>query len=446
MLSDVKNNKSLTFYQQVNPSFHLDQSSAGEIGTLSSSLSAVSFATSQYTNSVNQAFTQLRESIITRGMAWPNNTVATRGGFMAENWHADSYNLDAAIKQVNTPKASVPSSNANASADIIYGDEAASLKYYSDATGSAKSQLNPEYGNQHRIVPSDQKADAQAHIDDIATRNMQKGRTDVAAEQQKVKDLIDDRIRGPEGVESTPLSKEQDMELGKAIKKDENGNTYVDNTKIDKVMDDTGVTPKVKKAIKKNELSGLGLAVAIGAGVGLTLSFITSLAQSGISPDSIKLAAIEGVKGGLESGLLSAASYGIGRTIGEVATQAMSGFLENTGISITENISKMLNAGVVGVMTISLFSAYQFTKLKLQGIGTKDALIQTGKQALFSLSLLAVSIAAQGIWGGAAGIIVSLSIGVIMISYSVTDSVHQRHFSDKIRVYTIESCYPKFST
>lgn len=199
------------------------------------------------------------------------------------------------------------------------------------------------------------------------------------------------------------------------------------------------------KRVFKNELKGLGLAVAIGIGVGLTIGFITTLAQSGITPDTLKSAVAEGLKGGMESGVLSAVGYGVGRTIGAVASAAVSGILENVGITITKNISKMINMGVVGALTITVFSAYQFVKLKLKGVATKEALIQTGKQALFSLSLLAVSIAAQGIWGGAAGIIVSVSIGIIIISYSVATSVHQRHFAEKIRIYTIEKCYPSFS-
>lgn len=198
------------------------------------------------------------------------------------------------------------------------------------------------------------------------------------------------------------------------------------------------------KRVWKNELHGLGIAVAIGAGIGMTIGFVTTLAQSGVTPDSLKLALAEGAKGGLESGLLSAVGYGVGRTIGEVATQAVAGALENLGLTITDNLSKMINMGTVGALTIVVFSAYQFIKLKCHGVATKDALIQVGKQALFSLSLLAVSIAAKGIWGGAAGIIVSVSIGIIMISYSVVDSVHQRHFAEKIRVYTIEKCYPEF--
>lgn len=197
--------------------------------------------------------------------------------------------------------------------------------------------------------------------------------------------------------------------------------------------------------VLKNELRGLGLAVAIGAGIGLTIGFITTLAQSGITPDTLKFAAIEGVKTGVESGLLAAAGYGIGRTIGEIASSATAGLLENLGVTITENISKMVNMGVVGTLTIAVFSTYQFVKLKLKGVATRDALIQTGKQALFSLSLLAVSIAAQGLWGGPAGIIVSVSVGIIIISYSVADITRQRNFAEKIRIYTIEKCYPAFS-
>lgn len=200
-----------------------------------------------------------------------------------------------------------------------------------------------------------------------------------------------------------------------------------------------------RKRVIKNELRGLGMAVAIGAGVGLTIGFATTLARSGITPDTLKLAAIEGVKSGAESGIMSAASYGIGRTIGQMASNALTGVLENIGVSITENVSQMVNMGAVGSLTIVVFSAYQFVKLKVHGIATKEALMQVGKQAMFSLSLLAVSIAAQGIWGGAAGIIVSVSVGIIMISYSVVDSVHQRHFSEKVRVYTIEKCYPYFA-
>lgn len=199
------------------------------------------------------------------------------------------------------------------------------------------------------------------------------------------------------------------------------------------------------KRVLKNEVYGLALAAAIGTGVGFTLGFVTSLAQSGISPDTLKYAAIEGTKGGAEGGFLTAISYGLSRTLGEVATTAISGVLGKFVTTVTENITKMVNMGVAGVLTIAVFATYQFIKLKIKGEATKEALIHVGKQALFSLSILAVSIAAQGIWGGAAGLIVSISVGIIIVSYSIVDSVHQRHFAERIRTYTIEKCYPSFA-
>ena len=199
------------------------------------------------------------------------------------------------------------------------------------------------------------------------------------------------------------------------------------------------------KRLAKNELQGLGLAMAIGAGVGLTIGFITTLAQSGVTPDSLKFAAIEGVKSSIESGMLSAVSYTAGRTVGEVATQAIAGTLQNAGLNITENILKMVNMGVVGTLTITIFAVYQFAELKRSGVTSREALMRVGKQALFSLSLLAVSIAAQGVWGGPAGIIVSVSIGIILISYSTISSMHQRNFSELVRVYTIEKYRPLIS-
>ncbi len=274
-------------------------------------------------------------------------------------------------------------------------------------------------------------------------KNIKKGRTDAARIQQEAKDRITDRICGDNGVESTPLTKKQSLDMAKSIEKDENG--QIASNKINKILKETGTTRKVNHAILKNELSGLGLAVAIGAGIGLTIGFITTLAQTGVTPDSLKIAIAEGARAGVESGSLAAVSYGIGRTLGEVATKAITGAMQNLGMGISENMIKMVNMGVVGTMTTIVFSVYQFIKQKLNSMETREALIQVGKQALFSMSLLAVSIAAQGIWGGSAGIIVSISVGIIMIIYAVCDAIHQRHIAEEIRVYTINECYPAFA-
>jgi len=199
-----------------------------------------------------------------------------------------------------------------------------------------------------------------------------------------------------------------------------------------------------KKRVKNNELRGLGLAVAIGAGIGFTIGFITTLAQSGVSPENLKLATIEGAKTSIEGGILSAVSYGIGRTIGNLATKAGLKLLEKIGVEITEAISKSVNMGIIGALSAIIFSAYQFAKLKLNGVNTREALRRSGKQALVSFSLLAVTIGVNYAFGNTVALIVSAGIGVVMIAYSVTETVHQRHFAEKIRVYTIDKCRPVF--
>lgn len=198
------------------------------------------------------------------------------------------------------------------------------------------------------------------------------------------------------------------------------------------------------KSVFRNELHGLGLAAAIGAGVGFTLGFVAALAQSGTDPDSIRMALGSGVKSGAESGLLSTVGYGLGRTLGQTAASAATGFLANLGVEITENVARMCSMGVVGTLTISVFSVYQFAKLKIQGADTHEALIQVGKQAAFSLSLLAASITVQGLIGGAAGMIVSVGIGFCIVSYSVVSTAYQRQFAEELQIYMIEKDKPIF--
>ena len=53
------------------------------------------------------------------------------------------------------------------------------------------------------------------------------------------------------------------------------------------------------KRVFRNELRGVGIAVGIGLGIGFTIGFAVTLAQSGVSPDSIKVAFVQGSKGGI---------------------------------------------------------------------------------------------------------------------------------------------------
>ena len=227
MLTAIKNNKSLSFYQNIAEPRQRKADSLPIAGMISPAIGSMTYSTVTYTNDVNQAFSDLVANVSRRGMQYANNTVASRGGYMAENFVADSYNLDATIKRSDAPRATVPEENGLSSPDIQYGDEQASLKFYKDAKSSAMRQSDPGYGDQHRIVPSDQVDDAKAELAKKAQENRAKGRENAATQQEKTRDLIDDRIHGKDGTESTPMTKKQNDDLSKTIKKDENGNVIV---------------------------------------------------------------------------------------------------------------------------------------------------------------------------------------------------------------------------
>lgn len=376
MLTSLKNNRSLTFYQQTKTKYRsVNSSYAGGISAVP--ISGVSFTTMSITNGYNAQLNEYLEKL--------------------NKLRAD----DAQRYTLSSPKQAARN----------MGVKRAWMYEKADIEMGGSGSANWSAEEKAQILEHDSVRGAEGH------------------HQQNVSDHPEQQAN-PDNIKFYK-TKDEHLQDG------HDGNW--DNESNKPMTDKNMMLEKTNsKRVFKNELKGLGLAVAIGSAIGLTIGFITTLAQSGITPDTLKLATIEGLKSGAESGILSAVGYGIGRTIG-------SGVLENAGITITENISKMVNMGVVGALTIVVFSTYQFIKLKLKGVATREALIQTGKQALFSLSLLAVSIAAQGIWGGAAGIIVSVSIGFIMITYYVTDAVHQRHFAEKIRIYAIEKCYPSFS-
>lgn len=194
--------------------------------------------------------------------------------------------------------------------------------------------------------------------------------------------------------------------------------------------------------IIKNELVGLGAAIAIGFGIGFTIGFIATLAKNGLSIESVRTASIAGLKIGSTSAIIGGISYGITRTIGEIVTGSLTNSISNFGIEITKNITQMCSMCSIGLLSIVLYSTYQFVKLKRMGYTAKDALIRVGRQALFSLTVLFVSIVAQGIWGGHAGVIVSTSIGLVVVSYKCIQSVHMKKTAEKIQLYTINKCCP----
>ncbi len=67
-----------------------------------------------------------------------------------------------------------------------------------------------------------------------------------------------------------------------------------------------------QKRVVKQELCGLGKATVIGLGIGFSLSFIAEVAKSDFSAEAIESALVKGSIGGIESAAIVAAGYGMG--------------------------------------------------------------------------------------------------------------------------------------
>lgn len=197
-----------------------------------------------------------------------------------------------------------------------------------------------------------------------------------------------------------------------------------------------------RKRVIGNELKGIGIAAVIGFATGASVGFIVTLAQNGLSPESFKLAAIEGGKVGLEGMAFGVIGHIASRTIGEMATSAMTGLFANMGVELTENLAKACNMGVVGAVIIVTSSIYQFVRLKRAGCSTEECLARVGKQALVSVSSLAVTVIVQATYGGSAAIAVCIGISAIVLSYSVYQTYHNKVLAERIQDYVIEKSYP----
>ncbi len=192
-------------------------------------------------------------------------------------------------------------------------------------------------------------------------------------------------------------------------------------------------------------LSGIGVAAAIGLGIGFTLGMLTTLAQNGLNPNSLKYAFTSGINQGVKNMATSVVSAGLCFTVGKTTTKFITEKIgSHLAVKSIENIGKTINIGVCGALTTIAFSVYEFAKLKQKGYSTRESLIRTGKHAALSISIVGISMIAQFFLRGYSGV-VSVFAVVITIGYSVAKSKYDKELYKKITYHTISLTEPKFT-
>lgn len=188
-------------------------------------MAGAEFATNEaasYVSEVEAAIKELENGI--RNLK-SNQTDASLGGFLAEEWHARTFNIDA-IADGSAHRAERLGVTGYGSVDIQTNfGENYSGKYMATAEKSATEQalLNrdtraPLYEGQQRLVPSDQLKEAQAYAQQQANRNIE--RPDVSRSYADTKDHLVDRIKDGDGHESRALSKSDDLKMARDVKND----------------------------------------------------------------------------------------------------------------------------------------------------------------------------------------------------------------------------------
>lgn len=231
-----------------------------------------------------------------------NQTNAVLGGFVAEHWHAGTFNIDA-VAAGSKHRATTLGSTEFASVDIDTNfGKSYSSKYMSDAKASvdAQSQLahdgvTPKYHGQERLVPSDQLEEAREQAFRKTARNSEI-RPNLSAAVKDTEEHLTDVITDGKGVSSKRLTKKDSEQIARKIKKENldlesHGVSVNDAIKSEYIM---------KQAVK----AGLS-AAAVTVAIQLTpeiMKAIDYLIKTGhIDPEELQQTGGKAISGGTES-------------------------------------------------------------------------------------------------------------------------------------------------
>lgn len=204
---------------------------------------------SQYVSEVEAAIQQLSKDM--NDKLGTKESVDTLKGFIAEYWHADSFNINAVLRG-SSNRAVIERSTEAASVDVStnFGNDY-SMKYYATGVDSAKQQatnvvqayhkylakskaenpmsfeeyiskngysgemqelLKSVYQGQGRVIPTEQLKDAMKYLErKIATEQAREGINRMALLEgyKETLQMLTDRIQDGEGIESIPLTKKE---------------------------------------------------------------------------------------------------------------------------------------------------------------------------------------------------------------------------------------------
>ncbi|MGX3044050.1 hypothetical protein [Helicobacter sp. T3_23-1056] len=237
---------------------------------------------------INQANDEMLSTLSTKTGEISQNP--NLDGFIAEQHHADTFNINAKANGSSYRAEVCHSTNKN-SVDVVIKNENGKIvkryqsKYGQNAESTKALYDKGDYRGQQKLVPSDQKA-----------------------ELEQAGEKVTDVIEAPDGTKSAPLSKEQ----AKQMQRD------AQNGEFDKVYDWGNVDAKdASLGVAKNALAAGALGVGFGAAVYMGSKWLNGekITANELVEESIKSGADFGVKAASAGALKVAAEKGLFGTL-----------------------------------------------------------------------------------------------------------------------------------
>ena len=345
---------------------------------------------------------------------------AIKGGFAAETWHAESFNLDAILKDKDVRAftdnfAKTPLAKNDMTHDIVMkGDtqlQGAQLKYFKNADATQKAFRSSKDGV-HRyenadvfLGPSDQIEGIKlsAHKDMLKNRDT---RPEVARAAEKVHDKAAGRLDA-EGVQSTGLSKRDAEHVG-------SGSTS------GKELHESVQTGYLNKATFQQSMRAAGSAAIVTtviAGSINTFQYIRQVRDGEITAERatvliLQNTAIAAGDSALKAGVASASV--------SIAARSMPGLFAGSVFKRT-----FANSGIAGAAVCAVDVVQNLVLFAVGRITAEELEARTGKGLLLTgAGVSGASVgAAIGAIGGPAGALVGSIVGGLITTLAMNIAV-----------------------
>ncbi|HFH3882459.1 hypothetical protein [Pseudomonas aeruginosa] len=344
-------------------------------------------------------------------------SAAIKGGFAAETWHAESYNLDAILKDKDVRAftdnfANTPLAKNDMTHDIVVmrGDEqllGAQLKYFKNADATQKAFRSTKDGvhsykdSDLFLGPSDQIEGVRLSANRDVLRNQQT-RPEVSQAAEKVRDNTSGQL-DVGGAQSTPLSKREAEHLGSA-------------TKTGKDLHESMQTGYLNKATLQQSARSAGSAAIITAVVAGSINTFQYIKQVKDGQITAEQATIQILQNTVIAAGDSALKAGVANASVSIAARSMPGLFTGTLFKRSFANGGVAGAAVCAVDLVQCLVMFSAGKMTLEEMETRTGknLFQTGA------GVVGASVgAAVGAIGGPPGALVGSLIGGLITTLAM---------------------------